>query len=231
MTDNRPTALLVRSVEWYTDTLFDLRLERPDVTFQPGDCIPLYTTDGMMSRPYSLASGIHDDEWRFLIRCMAGGQVSPYLGRLRPGDQVLGGVPFGWFRPGRHHDTHPPVFIATGTGIAPFLSALRSFPERPPLHCLHGVRRRRDAVDYDWLARHCPVQLTVSREHHHDAHHGRVTDLLPKIPLSPDTHYYLCGLDAMIVEVGSWLESRGVPRTSIHCECFFNAPQTGQADR
>jgi ferredoxin-NADP reductase len=50
-----------------------------------------------------------------------------------------------------------------------------------------------------------------------------VTDLLYDVPHRGDTHYYLCGLDTMIDEVTAWLETKGVPITRIHRECFFNA--------
>ena len=52
---------------------------------------------------------------------------------------------------------------------------------------------------------------------------GRVTDLLDKIPLNDDVHYYLCGLDAMIDDVSTWLETSGIHFSHIHREVFFNA--------
>lgn len=213
----------VIDINWRTDGIYELQLERKDMKFVPGDCVALYGKDGKVSRPYSFASSPHEEVLRFFIRRMEGGEVSPHLGALRVGDEVKLSPPFGWFRPGQAGDSAASVFIATGTGIAPFLSYLRTFPEKPPRRCLYGVRERGDALDVEWLRTHCDLSLAVSREAAPDAHHGRVTDLLDEVPLTADTHYYLCGLDAMIDQVTDWLEEKGIDITRIHRECFFNA--------
>ncbi len=213
----------VLDVIWRTDGIYELVLERNGVSFVPGDCAALFGEDGQGSRPYSFSSGANDPELRFLIRRMEGGEVSPYLGSRKQGDRVKISPPFGWFRPGQAGNQAPSVFIATGTGIAPFMSYLRTWPNSPPLSCLYGVRTRADAVDVEWMREQCDVRLAVSRETAQDAHHGRVTDLLDDIPLGPGIHYYLCGLDAMIDQTSDWLEERGIPIAHIHRECFFNA--------
>lgn len=213
----------VIDVIWRTAGIYELVLERNGMSFVPGDCVALFAEDGQASRPYSFASGANDSALRFLIRVMEGGEVSPYLGSLNRGDRVKISPPFGWFRPGQTGPGAPSVFIATGTGIAPFLSYLRTWPENPPQCCLYGVRVRDDAVDVDWIREQCTLELAVSREAAPDAYHGRVTDLLDDLPLATEIHYYLCGLDAMIDEVTDWLEAREIPIAHIHRECFFNA--------
>ncbi len=199
--------------------IFELQLARQDMTFVPGDCVALYGADGKVSRPYSLASGVDEPFLRFVIRRMEGGEVSPFLASRKPGDEVMMSPPFGWFRPAQA----PAVFIATGTGIAPFLSYFRSQAGRQPVLCLYGVRAWEDAVEVDWLRSVCDLRMAVSREAVPGCHHGRVTGLLDRVPVDGQHHYYLCGLDAMIDEITVWLESRGVEITRIHRECFFNA--------
>ena len=215
--------LTVRQVRPIGRDVFELQLDREGVPFVPGDCLALYAADGRVSRPYSLASGIDEDIFRFVIRQMPGGEVSPYLASRRPGDRVRVSPPFGWFRPGEHAGRRPFVFLATGTGIAPFLSHFRSRPAAPRATCLYGVRHAADAVDADWLATVCDLRLAVSREPAPGHHHGRITGLLAGLTVSPHTDYYLCGLDAMIDEATAWLETRGAPLAHIHRECFFNA--------
>lgn len=213
----------VVEVRWHTASVFELTVERNDVSFTPGDCVAFFGPDAQGSRPYSIASGTSEPCLRFLIRCMPGGEVSPYLGSRKPGDLVKWSPPFGWFRPGLAGEGAPSVFIATGTGIAPFLAYLKSPDSKPPLACLYGVRLREDAVAANELRERVPLQLTVSREDASDAMRGRVTDCLDTLPLREHIHYYLCGLDAMIDEITVWLEQRGIPITHIHRECFFNA--------
>lgn len=214
--------LTIRNVRWYGPSIYELALDRGDVDFVPGDCVALFDAEGRESRPYSMASGTDEDVLRFVIRRMPKGKVSSYLCDCKPGMEVGASQPFGWFRPAGFPDS-PSIFIATGTGISPFLAALRSEPGLRPLRILHGVRTREDAVEYEWLNDRCPVDLAVSREAAEGAHHGRVSDLYETLPVGPDHHYYLCGLDSMIDEATVFLESRDVPLQHIHRECFFNA--------
>jgi ferredoxin--NADP+ reductase len=200
--------------------LFELVVERAGMEFVPGDCAAIYTEDDK-SRPYSIASGANDNELRFVIRKMEGGEVSPWLMDRKLGDTIRITPPFGWFRPGQDIGDAPFAFIATGTGIAPFLAYRKTF-EKPPTQCLYGVRREADAIGFSDLQNWCPTRLAVSREKTEAHHNGRVTDLLDPLLLEPDTHYYCCGLESMVNDVGEWLESQGVGLTHIHREVFFH---------
>jgi ferredoxin-NADP reductase len=214
--------LTVAGVHWHCDGIFEIVFERNGLEFVPGDCLALFGEDGICSRPYSVASGIGENELRFVIRRMDEGQLSAYLSTRSPGDRVKASPPFGWFRPGPNEKDAPFVFVATGTGISPFLSHFFSRPEIPPAMCLYGVRHLQDAVGIRMIGSRCNLQLAVSGERSPGTHHGRVTDLLDDMPCAPDHHYFLCGLDAMIDEVSAWLEEHGVPIMHIHRECFFN---------
>ena len=154
---------------------------------------------------------------------MPGGDVSPWLAERKAGDLVKASPPFGWFRPGQSEENEKSIFIATGTGIAPFIAYMNSFPDKPPVHCLYGVREFSDAVRVDFIRSCCNLQLTASRQEHPECHHGRVTDLIDTLPRDEQHHYYLCGLDAMIDEVSDWLENNGVDFAQIHREVFFHA--------
>ena len=212
-------SLPVRHVRWLTPDIYELALERRYVRFAAGDLVTLDA--GGESRPYSIASGVDEAVLRFLIRRLPGGVVSEGLAAREPGQAVLASDPYGYFRP--LGDGAPGVFIGTGTGIAPILSVLRSDPDATPFRVLYGVRQVEDAVSYDELSARGPTTLAVSRESVDGHHHGRVTDLLPSLDAPRDTHYYLCGLDAMIEDVTDWLEDHGVDPGQIHREVFFHA--------
>jgi ferredoxin-NADP reductase len=204
-----------------SEGVFELALERGPIEFEPGSSFALYHPRGV-SRPYSASSGCGEDCLRFLIRRVPGGRVSGWLAARRPGDVAKVSDPFGMFRPGHTKEPgEPSVFIATGTGIAPFLSALRSDRRLKLAACLYGVGRAADAVDVDFLATRCPLTVCVSRETLQPFHHGRVTDLLEGLPHRPNTNYFLCGLDRMIDQVGAWLEQHGISADRIHREVFF----------
>lgn len=215
--------LPVKALQWYGTGIYEIQLERQGVEFTPGDCFALFARDQKASRPYSVASGVNDDCISFVIRRMPNGEVSDYLHTLQPGDKVKVSPPFGWFRPGEINDGSPFVFIATGTGISPFMCHFRSRGDRPPSQLLYGVRQKEDAVQLEWLKSQCDVQLAISREDCSGYHHGRVTDLFDHLPLNDNCQYYLCGLDAMIDDATRFLEQHGVELSRIHRECFFNA--------
>ncbi|MCS6771854.1 MAG: FAD-binding oxidoreductase [Kiritimatiellae bacterium] len=220
--DPRDEIRSVVSVRNIGPDIFVIELERRGLEFTPGDCMALYAGDGRVSRPYSIASGTQEPVLRFIIRRMPGGDVSPFLCARQPGDVVRASAPFGWFRPGAHAAIRPFVFMATGTGIAPFLAYLRSPGARRPAAFRYGCRLGVDLVDADWLRDTWGAECFVSREDINGCRRGRITECMEELPVG-NLDYYLCGLDAMIDEVGRFLQERGVPLTQIHRECFFNA--------
>jgi len=221
MTAEQTSLHAVQAVCQIDEELFVLGLDREGLAFVPGDCVALYSDAGT-SRPYSIASGNQEESLQFIIRELPGGAVSPWLRSRKPGDRVRVSVPFGWFRPGQDLDGAPFVFIATGTGIAPFLSYSKSGSPSSPKQVLWGVRKAGHAVDFDFLKGQWPIQLAVSREQAAGHFHGRVTQLLPELEIDPEAHYYLCGLERMIDEVSEQLQARGIDIFHIHREVFFH---------
>lgn len=223
---NFPEIRRVLSVRMHGPDIAAIEMERLDLDFVPGDCMALYADDGRVSRPYSIASGTAEPVLRFLVRRMEGGDVSPYLSSRREGDEVRVSPPFGWFRPGANASQRPFVFLATGTGVAPFFAYLRSPGARRPAAFRYGCRVAADLIEPDWLRAEAGAECFVSREDAPGCARGRVTDRMEQLPLG-EYDYYLCGLDAMIDDATRFLQTRGVPLTRIHRECFFNAPVGG----
>lgn len=212
-------SLIVRDIIFKTDELFELQFDREGVQFESGACLALFS-DSTESRPYSIAAGTDEEILHFLIRRVPEGIVSNWLAQRKPGDKVQVSAPFGWFRPG-HVVGSRSVFIATGTGIAPFLSYLRSNPQEAPELILYGTRRQLEAFNLEELQKFDNFYLALSQEKDNNHFHGRITGLLGQIPFADDIHYYLCGLDTMIDETSIWLENHGVDYTQIHREIFF----------
>ena len=205
----------------HTQDIFELHLERKNLKFSPGDFVSIYSPSLDVYREYSIASGIHDNHLSFLIKHLQKGILTDFLASRKKGGVITLGKPQGLFRPGLSHQLGKFVFIATGTGIAPFLSYIKSYPEKPPSHFLYGVRYRKDALNFEAFQSLCPSYLTISREDIPPFHKGRVTDLLPLLPLHQNVHFYLCGLDSMITDVTHWLKSHNISPGQIHHEIFF----------
>ncbi len=203
--------VLVRSIRLDTSGLLVLRTDAPPFSFSPGDCVSVFSRDGCVCRPYSFASAPGDDTAEFLVRVIPGGRVSSGLATLRPGDPLQISPPFGWFRPCEPAGADK-VWLATGTGIAPFLSALRA-GHPPPLHLWWGLRDSQDARlldDAPWL------RVFASPD--------RLTRHLSLLPQSGSLHVHLCGLDRMVEEACSFFQARGLPANQLHREVFFTAP-------
>ena len=78
------------------------------------------------------------------------------------------------------------------------------------------------AMGVEILNRHGPARLAISREQAPGHHHGRITELLDTLPLDDRIHYYCCGLESMVNDVGGWLKQNGIQRHQIHREVFFH---------
>lgn len=197
------------------DDVVSIRLSKPACDWHPGDCIAVYAAgDSGISRPYSLSSGLSDPYWEVWVRRFPGGCVSSYLCDRRAGDRIEISPPFGWFRPAEPVAADK-LYFATGTGIAPFLSAMRSGVPAPR-GLFWGMRQ--PLVLSDFTGERFLSQSTAP-----GYQSGRFTRILPGIEIRPDSHIYACGLDRMIEEVMAYFSGQGIPDAQLHRECFFTA--------
>jgi len=169
-------------------------------------------------RIYSICSGFHEDQVSILFNIKEDGYLSPKLATMIPGDKILASKPYGSFL----GTNEPAWWIATGTGIAPFVSMVRSgLGKRKSL--IHGVSYLNQFYFEDELewSMGKNYQRCCSRESSCDTFPGRVTDYLDSIPELPDVKYYLCGKASMVVEVRDLLIEKGIPFKNILAEIYF----------
>lgn len=209
----------VIGIEHLTTHTFSIHIERNGLAFRAGQCVNIGLPNAGVNREYSSYSGEGDPELRFLIRAVEGGQVSTRLSQLQPGDFLEVDGPYGLFTISNPEDrTRQYVFVATGTGIAPFHCFVKSYPWIA-YKIIHGTAlgdecyNRADYAEGRYV--HC-----VSREPAGD-YHGRVTGYLREHPQPVDATYYLCGNRNMINEVYDILRERGVSGSNILTEVFF----------
>jgi len=126
--------------------VFYIKLARTG-EFVPGQLLGLTTGEGQDLRYYSIASGREDDYWGILYDRVEEGALTPRLSEMHPGDTVLITKAFGEFLPGRSSM----VWIATGSGIAPFYAMLRSGLGEHRNILIHGAREREGFYFYDDL--------------------------------------------------------------------------------
>lgn len=200
------------------DHSFKLRLERNGLEFEPGQHVYLGFEGERASREYSIYSAKHEDYLDFLVKAVDDGKFSIRLKEQKPGDRISIQGPYGFFTLPEHTENDEFIFIASGTGIAPFHSIIMSNPGLN-YRIIHGIRLMEDAYDFENYKSDKQV-LCISREES-QFYHGRVTDYLAENELSTQAYYYLCGNSAMIEDVQGILEERGINPMHIKTEVYF----------
>jgi ferredoxin-NADP reductase len=198
----------------YSPNCFELEMTRHGMEYEPGSFITIH------GKCYSLASSprVNKNTIKILVRKFPGGKVSQKLANLHYGASVEIGDPSNYFKPGT---VEKYCYIATGVGISPFLSALRTYTHKP-LMILYGAKTRTDLYERVWLKSNFNIQFAVSQdEKHFGIHKGRITDLLDQLPISDDITYYLCGIEGMITDTSKYLTDKGIPYNHIQQELFY----------
>lgn len=196
---------------------FVLTVERRHERVRPGQHVGV-GLPGSETRPYSVYSG-KDDPWlEVLVRRVEGGRVSTQLAVLQVGDLVKVEAPRGRFSLAGAEPGQKLLFLATGTGIAPFRSFVRSQPELD-FDLVHGVRDPRD----DFGAEFAPgrVLCVTGAQVPPGAFAGRITAWLDTVDARVYHRAYLCGNARMIVEALPKLVDGGLDEEFIHTETYF----------
>ena len=227
--DNRPLSPDERALypvpvtgrTWLTDQTFEIRFARPaGFDFLPGQKIKLMA--GPTHRTYTLINAPHDDDLAICVRHIPQGKISSLLAGVPMGRMLHLSPAFGFFlyQPGRY----PSVFVATGTGIAPFVAFARAGVR--DFHLLHGVRQAAELYYHDLLAdcAHAFVPCLTAAPSHlpqwPQLFTGRVTTYLETRLAAGDYDFYLCGRGEMVRDAMRIIDRR-FPSSRVFTETFF----------
>ncbi len=171
-----------------------------------------------IARMYSLCSNPAEKGMAKIVYNYVGGPGTRFLQALQMGQETRFKGPFGHFTL-KQGSTRDVVFIATGTGIAPFKSMLEwelANGNKRNFMILWGLRHKADVYyqeEFDALASTYPnfkFYLTLSQEPTWNGMHGRVTVHIKVLFKSVDNiEVYLCGSDAMIKDITGQFKSIG----------------------
>jgi len=192
--------------------------------FQAGQFISLFAEkDGKsISRPYSIASSPEQkDHLELCIKVVEGGFMSNYLHHVAPGTKLRSIAPLGTFvllEP-PDYPIRDTVFVATGTGIAPFISMIGhiwAMDYDIDVHMVFGCRYVHDLIYMDilqkWEKEHPNFHLyvTLSRPEN-SGWKGRVGYVQKVIETEitdrQNKDVYICGLHNMVEDVKNLCES------------------------
>ena len=199
-------------------TAFELTLSRDGAAFRAGQLVTVHGRDLLEERTYTIASGEQDDALCILYRLIPEGRLTPFLARLKAGDEIQVSAPYGEFTV-RDPD-RPAVFIATGTGIAPCIAYRRTYPQLN-LTVLHGVRSEDDLFYRAELEAGAAYHACVSGHAGPACFKGRVTACATTLAFPPEAHFYLCGANEMFYEMRDLLEARGIPLANVFTEAYY----------
>lgn len=209
----------VQDIRILTESAFVIQLPKSRFKFEAGQHISLSIAEDYQSREYSIYSAEEADHLEVLVKEVEGGYFSPRLKHLKKGDMVEVHGPFGRFAlDSERRDSHQHVFIASGTGIAPFHSMVKSNPELN-YRVIHGVRTADEAYEregYD-SGRYF---LCTSRDEAGD-YHGRLTGYLREAEFDKNSSFYLCGNSDMIFDAMEILKEKGFDRNDVNVEVYF----------
>ncbi|HXN16376.1 MAG TPA: ferredoxin--NADP reductase [Usitatibacter sp.] len=123
----------ITHVRPWTESLFSFRTTRDrGYRFVPGQFARLgveaAAPDSIVWRAYSIASAAHDEHLEFFSVVVPGGAFTSRLSKLKEGDPILvERKSYGFLTTDRFEAGKDLWMLATGTGLAPFLSILHDF--------------------------------------------------------------------------------------------------------
>jgi ferredoxin-NADP reductase len=209
----------VLDIRQLTDNTFIVSLPKSRFKFIAGQHVSVSIMGDYQSREYSIYSAEDSNNLEILVKEVEGGYFSPKLKHLKIGEFLEVHGPFGKFwLDEKKKDTHKHVFIASGTGIAPFHSMVKSLPGLN-YELIHGIRYLNEAYEVEDYERE-KVTLCTSRDKNSDFN-GRLTEYLKQKEFEKNTIFYLCGNSDMIFDAMEILKTKGFDRDSITVEVYF----------
>ena len=221
----------------WTGTLFSLRVAAPRLAFEAGQFVRIALDTGKgdagsrIARPFSFVNPPQDPVLEFYGVIVPGGPLSPHLARLAKGDALfIADNPSGFLVLPEVPPAEDLWLVATGTGIAPFLSILRT--ETPwqryrRVILVHGTRHAKELVYHDIVQavgraqgdRFISIKFTT-REKAPNALEGRIPAAIRDgrleaagAPITPErSQFMLCGNPEMLKDVAAALAERGLKK-------------------
>ncbi|WP_421842201.1 benzoate 1,2-dioxygenase electron transfer component BenC [Marinobacter algicola] len=234
---------VVGGVESLSDSTIELVVTLEEnaepLTFLPGQYIKIGVPGTAESRSYSFSSRSGQQSASFLVRNIEGGLMSRYLTQACQAGQALTLTgPVGSFY--LREIQRPVLFLAGGTGLAPFLAMLATLAQTGcdyPLHMVYGVNRDSDLVKLDALDEYAAridnftYTTCVVDEASNHTRKGYVTHHLSDAVLNQgDLDVYLCGPPPMVEAVRAYFSERGVTPAHVYYEKFTPSAAPGEEE-
>lgn len=228
----------VTDVHHWNESLFSFKTTRQSsFTFENGHfvMVGLMVDNKPLMRAYSIASANYADELEFFSIKVPDGPLTSKLQHLNIGDSVLLSTkPTGTLVAGHLKEGRNLYLIATGTGLAPFMSIIQDpevYDQFDNIILTHGVRRVCDLTYTDFITNELPNNeyigdIVKEKLHYYPSvtreafkNQGRLTDAFDSgrmfqdlgLPEADPEHdrFMLCGSPTMLKDFCELLDSKG----------------------
>jgi len=181
---------------WLSRRVFEIKISRPPrFKYESGQWIRIFVAGDQ--RDYTLVSAPKDQDLVLCVRHVENGRLSHFLSSAGSGTQISFAGPGGYFT--YKSSERPAVFVATGTGIAPFCSMVQSGAKG--FKMLHGVDGPQELHYKSVIEPAAELYVPCSsgsQKSQGDFFGGRVTDYVQNHLDRKVYDFYLCGHREMI---------------------------------
>jgi ferredoxin-NADP reductase len=217
--------------------IFQLAEEDLNFMFKPGQFLtldlPIHEQRNKRWRSYSIANTPNQNgHLELIISNVEGGPASAYFfQKIQIGDWVPYRGPSGVFVLPEKIEG-PLFFIATGSGVVPYLSMLRTLQQtnhhwEHPIYLVFGTRHAVNIIGKEELEALAQAQplfkylCICSQDVNHLGQKGYVHQLYePLVDAASNATYYLCGWKNMVDDVYERLLAKGVKKDFIKRELY-----------
>ncbi len=222
----------------WTERLYSLKIQVEQLPFRAGQFVRLQLPiEGeVVAKPYSLVNPSYEKDLEIYYNTVQNGQLSNELAALKVGDTINVSQPaYGFFVLDQLPESKHLWMFATGTGVGPFISILRTsevwarFEKIVLVHSVPVIEELTfTELTVKWQKEH-PSQFQyfpcVTREYNATGLNGRMTDLLVNgdleemagFEISKDSsHVMLCGNHNMIEDMKTLLAQREMSKHLRH---------------
>lgn len=230
-----PIVTTLERIYHLTDTVRTFRFRFPagkSGSYKAGQFCMVHVPkdDKPLKKPYSICSAPFEEGYLDLcIKLVEGGYATNWFWRLKEGDQVTLTIPYGGFLIKEPVD-YEMIGIATGTGIAPIRSMIKTLLHNGhtlPITLIFGVRYENELLyaeefrDLEKKHKNFRFIPTISRPKNWTGEVGYVQEKLKKYFQDPQgRQIYVCGLIPMIEAVQKAADEIGFDKKQVHFEKY-----------
>ena len=213
--------LIVTQVQHYSESMFRIRTNRPtSFRFTAGEFVMISCREDSVKRAYSITSGPGEDYLEFLSIKVPNGLLTRELSKYEPGDVLylnertsgtltLANIELGgnlWL-------------LATGTGVAPFISILNdgyTYDQFDQINLVWSVRKCGDLSVYNKMLNSLPINFipVVTQDKNWTGLSKRITTMLSAGVILPEldpskNKVMICGSMDFNTDIKSMLSDWG----------------------